>query len=88
MDAANIDINPEAESFQHSSLQKLHLGDSRVGDAEAVALIIFSMLPHVGEVMYFGYGTNTGYLGGNSAMWWEVNRHLRSFAAEQTRLRL
>jgi hypothetical protein len=88
MDAANIDINSKAESFQHSSLQKLHLGDSRVGNAEAVALIIFSMLPHVGEVMYFGYGTNPGYLGGNSAMWWEVNRHLRSFAAEQTRLRL
>jgi hypothetical protein len=88
MDAANIDINSKAESFQHSSLQKLHLGDSRIRDAEAVALIIFSMLPHVGEVTYFGYGTNPGFLGGNSSVWWEVNRLLRLFAAEKTPLRL
>ncbi|KAJ8592834.1 hypothetical protein M405DRAFT_812158 [Rhizopogon salebrosus TDB-379] len=88
MDAANIDINSKAESFQHSSLQTLHLCDSRIRDAEAVALIIFSMLPHVSEVMYFGYGTNPRYLGGNSAMWWEVNRLLRLFAAEKTPLRL
>ncbi|OJA13880.1 hypothetical protein AZE42_05404 [Rhizopogon vesiculosus] len=81
MDAARIDINPEADSFQHPSLHTLDLGASLIVDAAAVARIIFSMLPHVGEVVY------DRSVGGSSA-WGRVNWHLQSFAAvDQTRIR-
>ncbi|KAG1723074.1 uncharacterized protein EDB91DRAFT_184781 [Suillus paluster] len=47
VDAGNIDIDPTAESFQHTSLQTFQVGASPVADADAVARIIFSMLPCV-----------------------------------------
>jgi hypothetical protein len=74
MDTVDIDIDPKAESFQHPSLRTLHLGLSPVRVAEAVAVIISSMLPHVGEVMYHEN------IGENSRVWSEVNKHLQSFA--------
>ncbi|OAX35890.1 hypothetical protein K503DRAFT_784748 [Rhizopogon vinicolor AM-OR11-026] len=81
MDAARIDIDPEADSFQHPSLHTLDLGASLMVDAATVARIIFSMLPHVNKVMY------NKSVGGSSA-WGRVNRHLQSFAAvDQTRIR-
>lgn len=48
----NIDIGPAAESFQHTSLKTLRLGASSVAgaEAEAVARIIFSVLPCVNLV--------------------------------------
>ncbi|KAJ8596818.1 hypothetical protein M405DRAFT_804906 [Rhizopogon salebrosus TDB-379] len=74
MDAVDIDIDPKAESFQHPSLRTLHLGVSPVRDAEAVTVIISSMLPHVGEVVYHEN------IGENSRVWSEVNKRLQSFA--------
>jgi hypothetical protein len=69
IDAVNIDIDPEAQSFQHTSLRTLNVGSSRVEDPGAVARIIFSMLPCVSEVGHRG-----------SSLWDEVNRQLASFA--------
>jgi hypothetical protein len=47
IDAVNIDIDPiEAESFQHTSLQKLHVY-SDMADPQTVARIISSVLPYV-----------------------------------------
>jgi hypothetical protein len=77
MDAANIDVDPKTESFQHPTLHTLNFGLSRVRDAEAVASIIFSALPLTSEVEYRRYRDN-------SLVWKEVNRHLQSFA--RTRL--
>ncbi|OJA11047.1 hypothetical protein AZE42_07187 [Rhizopogon vesiculosus] len=72
MDAANIDIDPKAESFQHPSLQKLHLCSSPVTDAETVAFIIFSRLPRVSEVEY------DEYFDASLPVWRQVSRHHRS----------
>ncbi|KAG1807989.1 uncharacterized protein BJ212DRAFT_715633 [Suillus subaureus] len=52
MDAVNIDINPDTEPFQHTTLQQLILTRSDLVDGEAVARIIFSMLPYVDRVLY------------------------------------
>ncbi|KAG2750219.1 hypothetical protein P692DRAFT_20873173 [Suillus brevipes Sb2] len=51
MDAVNIDIDPAAETFQHTTLQKLDLIQSDVADAEAVARIIFSVLPCINQIL-------------------------------------
>ncbi|KIK36793.1 hypothetical protein CY34DRAFT_16145 [Suillus luteus UH-Slu-Lm8-n1] len=51
MDAVNIDIDPAAEQFQHTTLQKLDLIQSDVADAEAVARIIFSILPCIDRIL-------------------------------------
>jgi hypothetical protein len=64
-------MNPDVESFQHTSLRTLTFGPwemPHTTDTEAVARIIFSMLPHVCTV--------------NEAdeEWDEVNRHLESLA--------
>jgi hypothetical protein len=45
VDALRIDIDPTTESFQHTTLESLNLTRSPVADADAVARIIFSMLP-------------------------------------------
>ncbi|KAG2738569.1 hypothetical protein P692DRAFT_20859584 [Suillus brevipes Sb2] len=45
VDAVKIDIDPTTESFQHTTLESLNLARSSVGDAEAVARIIFFMSP-------------------------------------------
>lgn len=52
LDAVHIDIDPETESFQHTSLQKFNVGFSNVEDVEAAARIIFSMLPCVEQVRH------------------------------------
>jgi hypothetical protein len=50
--AVNLDINPTAESFQHTSLRHLNLtsSDYNISDAEAVARTVFSVLPSVDRV--------------------------------------
>ncbi|KAG0703080.1 hypothetical protein DFH29DRAFT_465446 [Suillus ampliporus] len=73
IDAVNIDIDPKAESFQHNSLQTLDTSLSDVADAEAVACIIFSVLPCVDQVQY---PTEREY---EASPWHEVNRLLKSF---------
>ncbi|OJA18732.1 hypothetical protein AZE42_11126 [Rhizopogon vesiculosus] len=53
--AVSIDVDCEVESFQHPSLQNLHLGSSPMKNAKAskaIALLIFSRLPRVCEVTY------------------------------------
>lgn len=74
VDAVNIDIDPNTESFQHTSLKEFGVCASRVQDPEAVARIIFSMLPCVYRVDYH-------WDSGNASMWEEVNQHLKSWAA-------
>ncbi|KAJ8594789.1 hypothetical protein M405DRAFT_450247 [Rhizopogon salebrosus TDB-379] len=73
MDAANIDVDPKAELFQHPTLHTLDLGLSRVRDAEVVASIIFLALPLTSQVEYRKYSDN-------GLVWKEVNKHLQSFA--------
>ncbi|KAG1733818.1 hypothetical protein EDB19DRAFT_2041102 [Suillus lakei] len=74
MDAVNIDIDPTAESFQHAALQSLDVTLSVVVDAEAVARIIFSMLPCVNYVdQRHDFRTVMWKL------WDDVNGHLRVF---------
>ncbi|KAG1801118.1 uncharacterized protein BJ212DRAFT_1384807 [Suillus subaureus] len=70
-DTVNIDIDPDTESFQHTALQQLILRPSDLADGEAVARIIFSMLPCVDRVLYSVYP--------ELYSWHEVNRHLESF---------
>ncbi|KAG2115554.1 hypothetical protein BD769DRAFT_1778298 [Suillus cothurnatus] len=72
MDALNIDIDPQTESFQHTSLQTLDVRSSHITDREAVAHIIFSMLPSVESVIYGSSGHHIRYA------WQEVNRRLQS----------
>lgn len=47
LDLVNIDIDPKAESFQHTSLITLGVHDCPAADDEAIARIIFAMLPNV-----------------------------------------
>ncbi|KAG2121774.1 hypothetical protein BD769DRAFT_1476847 [Suillus cothurnatus] len=70
MDTVNIDIDPDTESFQHTALQQLILRPSDLADGEAVARIIFSMLPYVNRVLYSVYP--------ELYSWQEVNGHLES----------
>ncbi|KAG1777978.1 hypothetical protein EV702DRAFT_205118 [Suillus placidus] len=72
IDALNIDIGPQAESFQHTSLQTLDVRSSHIADREAVAYILFSMLPSVESVIYGSSGRHIRYA------WQEVNRRLQS----------
>ncbi|KAG0694958.1 hypothetical protein DFH29DRAFT_295474 [Suillus ampliporus] len=74
IDAVNIDIDPEAESFQHTSLRNFGVCSSKVADAEAVARIIFSVLPCVDRVSYHQNG-------GSHLVWNDVNKQLKSLAA-------
>ncbi|OJA11041.1 hypothetical protein AZE42_07190 [Rhizopogon vesiculosus] len=67
-------VDPKATSFQHPFLHTLDLGTSFIRDAEAVALIISSMLPHVSQVTYEEHQRNSFRL-----EWGEVNEHLQSF---------
>ncbi|KAJ8591714.1 hypothetical protein M405DRAFT_95226 [Rhizopogon salebrosus TDB-379] len=72
VDAVDIDIDPNAESFQHTSLQTLHVCRSHIADADAVARIISSILPGITNV---GYYLNTVY------GWYVVNILLSRFEA-------
>jgi hypothetical protein len=70
LDARHIDIKLETESFQHTSLKTLVVGSSEPEDAnvEAVARIIFFMLPAVDRVVC---ATRI-----SPRAWNNVNRHL------------
>ncbi|KAG1750767.1 hypothetical protein EDB19DRAFT_1350237 [Suillus lakei] len=68
IDAINIDIDPETESFQHTSLHSINVGFSNVEDIEAAAHIISSMLPCVEKVKH-----------GDVEEWDKVNELLESF---------
>ncbi|KAG2354780.1 hypothetical protein BDR07DRAFT_1608556 [Suillus spraguei] len=72
IDALNIDIDPQAESFQHTSLQTLDVRSSHVADRDAVAYILFSMLPSV-ECVIYGSGAHHIWYA-----WREVNKRLLS----------
>ncbi|KAG2115583.1 hypothetical protein BD769DRAFT_1487663 [Suillus cothurnatus] len=52
VDVRNIDIEPETESFQHTSLKRLSVDSSDLENVnvEAVARIIFFMLPAVNRI--------------------------------------
>ncbi|OAX35171.1 hypothetical protein K503DRAFT_868444 [Rhizopogon vinicolor AM-OR11-026] len=63
MDAVNIDVDPDAESFQHTSLHYLDVCNSIAKDPEAVTGIILAMLPGIWEL------NNRGRKGG---VWDEV----------------
>jgi len=70
VDARNIDIEPEVESFQHTSLRNLAVDSCELEavNVEAVARIIYSMLPAVSQVIYSDDGVPRS--------WHNVNRHL------------
>ena len=51
VDATNVDIDPETESFQHPSLKRLNLGSSIIRDAKSFARIMIYMLPGLRQVM-------------------------------------
>lgn len=70
VDARNIDIEPEAEAFQHTSLKKLIVGlrETEEVNGEAVARIVSSMLPAIDRVMWAN--------GGVPRLWYDVNIHL------------
>ncbi|KAG2148767.1 hypothetical protein DEU56DRAFT_79738 [Suillus clintonianus] len=74
IDTADIDIDPTAESIQHTSLQILNLDtlqDPIVG-AEALALIIFTRFPCIDEVKASMDSCWADWI------WEEVNDHLTS----------
>ncbi|KAG2139108.1 uncharacterized protein EDB93DRAFT_707747 [Suillus bovinus] len=68
---ATIDIDPDSEPIQHTSLRRLALETSkfRLEDAKTLARIISAWLPCVDQVRGF------------SRNWDEVNMHLRSLRA-------
>ncbi|KAG2096340.1 uncharacterized protein F5147DRAFT_391386 [Suillus discolor] len=68
---ATIDIDPDAEPIQHTSLRSLILetSESEIADAETLARIISAWLPCVDRV-HSMYGS-----------WDEVNKHLKSLTA-------
>ncbi|KAG2146003.1 uncharacterized protein EDB93DRAFT_496801 [Suillus bovinus] len=80
VNAANIDFDPAAESFQHTTLQTLDLIQSDVTDAEAVAHIIFSVLPCVDRIR-----TRKDPRHGTvyQTRWDEVNRHLKDLKSSE-----
>ncbi|KAG1851813.1 hypothetical protein C8R48DRAFT_361062 [Suillus tomentosus] len=69
---ATIDVDPDAEPIQHTSLRTLELLDisqSQIADAEALARVISAWLPCVDKVESIG------------STWDEVNKHLKSSTA-------
>lgn len=68
LDVVNIDINPRAESFQHTSLKNMCFYYSPAVNIEAVARIIYAMLPEVQLPDYV-------------ETWGDVNAHLKSLKA-------
>jgi len=69
VDAVNIDIDPEAEQFQRTSLKSLYLLFSPIEDAKVVARVVSLMFPFVDEVV-----ANTEVI----PTWIAVNDYLRS----------
>ncbi|KAG1839282.1 hypothetical protein C8R48DRAFT_782131 [Suillus tomentosus] len=74
MDAVNIDIDPAAESFQHTTLHNLDLSQSDIEDAETVARIIFSVFPCIDRIPTQRDCWNAPV--GFYKKWAEVNKHL------------
>ncbi|KAG2363057.1 hypothetical protein BDR07DRAFT_957429 [Suillus spraguei] len=70
IDTVNIDIDPDAEPIQHTSLYALHLetSESYIGNAKVLARIIFNWLPYVKGTM----------IDDDCDPWEEVNAHLVS----------
>jgi hypothetical protein len=83
IDAVNIDVDPEVESFQHTSLRCLDVSDSDITDPEAVARIIFSMLPYIEDGVDFDNAGDS-----RAKLWYEVNDFLDVFAARDRRIEL
>lgn len=75
LDAVNINIDPTAEPFLHTSLRNLNLTSSALSDAEAIARIIFSVLPSVDRIFPVEYERPS------AGVCFEVQRHLESFRA-------
>jgi hypothetical protein len=73
VDAVNIDIDPDAESFRHNSLQTLDVCNSSVQDPYTVARIVSSMLPSIEFIVscYSNLVFNP---------WHQVNNFLEEFA--------
>ncbi|KAG2048810.1 hypothetical protein BDR06DRAFT_1012731 [Suillus hirtellus] len=68
IDVVNIDIKLKTESFQHTSLESISYYSSPAANAEAVARIIFTMLPNVQL----------------ADTWGDVNTHLKSLRASSS----
>lgn len=89
IDAVNIDVDPEVESFQHTSLRYLDVSDSDVADPEAVARIIFSMLPCVRNGINFNDFDDFGnFDDSGTSLWNKVDDFLDAFAARDRRIEL
>ncbi|KAG1851788.1 hypothetical protein C8R48DRAFT_777741 [Suillus tomentosus] len=69
INVATIDIDPDAEPMQHTSLRSLalKLSESQIANAKTIARIIYAWLPRVNQVRN-PYGMN----------WAQVNRYLGS----------
>ncbi|KAG2096341.1 uncharacterized protein F5147DRAFT_656648 [Suillus discolor] len=69
---ATLDVDPDAEPIQHTSLRSLGLetSESEIADAETLARIISAWLPCVDRVQSLDY-----------MRWDEVNKHLKSLTA-------
>ncbi|KAG1733764.1 hypothetical protein EDD22DRAFT_362802 [Suillus occidentalis] len=70
IDMVNLDVDPTAESFRHTSLQLLDVRSAEVVDTEAVAHILFSMLPCVHKIR------NSPIDFGRADAWRKVRNHL------------
>ncbi|KAG1869390.1 hypothetical protein DFJ58DRAFT_765820 [Suillus subalutaceus] len=66
----------QSESFQHTTLESLKLTRSPVTDAEAVARILFSMLPRIDQVLDQRVSVDSWNIDLYLQQWDEVNRHL------------
>ncbi|KAG1802542.1 uncharacterized protein BJ212DRAFT_1397295 [Suillus subaureus] len=79
IDTVNIDIDPNAEPIQHTSLRTLDLEtfESPIGNAEVLARIIFKWLPCVDQV---------NKVADDWEPWDEVNMHLVSLRAAVRRV--
>jgi hypothetical protein len=70
VDDVNIDIHPEAEPFQHTSLKQLDLLSFPIKDAKVVARVVFLMFSCVDGV---GAHIHVGVI----PTWIVVNDYLR-----------
>ncbi|KAG2137853.1 uncharacterized protein EDB93DRAFT_752653 [Suillus bovinus] len=72
LDTTDIDVDPTADSFLHTSLRHLNLTSSAMSNAEGVSRIISSVLPSVDRTCPPGYKRPSGIC-------LEVQKHLESF---------
>ncbi|KAG1725943.1 hypothetical protein EDB19DRAFT_252495 [Suillus lakei] len=77
IDLVNVNIDPNDEQIQHSSLRNLGFSTvSPIADADALARIISAVFPKVAEVGDF---MNESDAFVDPEEWHEVNMHLKSF---------